>query len=353
MLGDDHVGQPVRLVFGIAVVVLAVEEGDEVGVLLDGSRLSQVGEHRLRRVALLGGAGELGDRQHRHLELAGEDLQPAAHLADLLDPVGARVVGAHQLQVVDDDQAEAAPVLVLGVQPPRLRPQVEQAEVGGVVEPERRLLELVAGAHHLRPVLLRDLPLAQLVAGDPRPAGDEALRQLDLGHLEGEEGDRQPSLHRHVLGDVGDDRALAHRRPRGDDDQVAGLEAAGDRVDVAEAGGGAGQLELAGGELLQPVDLVVEDLREQAEVARLLFVGDVEEQLLGPLGELARFAVALVHPALDLLAGAEQPPQQRVLLDDLGVVLGVAGGRHLGGQLGDVVLAARLLDLRCAGPAPR
>ena len=85
--------------------------------------------------------------------------------------------------------------------------------------------------------------------------------------------------------------------------------------------------------------------REQAEVARLLFVGDVEEQLLGPLGELARFAVALVDPALDLLAGAEQPPQQRVLLDDLGVVLGVAGGRHLRRQLGDVVLAARLLDL--------
>ena len=106
---------------------------------------------------------------------------------------------------------------------------------------------------------------------------------------------------------------------------------------------------LAGGELLEPVDLVVEDLREQAEVAGLLFVGDVEEQLLGPLGELARFAVALVDPALDLLAGAEQASQQRVLLDDLGVVLGVAGGRDLGGQLGDVVLAARLVDLVALG----
>ena len=101
------------------------------------------------------------------------------------------VVGAHQLQVVDDDQAEPALVLLLRVQPARLRPQVEDAEVGGVVEPERRLLQLVAGPHHLRPVLLRDLALAQLVAGDPRPAGDEALRELDLGHLEREEGDRQ------------------------------------------------------------------------------------------------------------------------------------------------------------------
>ena len=106
---------------------------------------------------------------------------------------------------------------------------------------------------------------------------------------------------------------------------------------------------LAGRELLEAVDLVVEDLREESEVAGLLFVGDVEEQLLGPLGELARFAVALVDPALDLLAGAEQAAQQRVLLDDLGVVLGVAGGGHLGGQLGDVVLAAGLLDLVALG----
>ncbi len=81
------------------------------------------------------------------------------------------------------------------MQAARLRPQVEDAEVGRVVEPERRLLQLVAGAHDLGPVLLRHLPLAQLVAGDPRPAGDEALGQLDLGHLEREEGDLGPVQH--------------------------------------------------------------------------------------------------------------------------------------------------------------
>ena len=40
---------------------------------------------------------------------------------------------------------------------------------------------------------------------------------------------------RRVLGEVGHQRRLAHRRPRGEDDQVAGLEAAGDRVEVLEA----------------------------------------------------------------------------------------------------------------------
>ncbi len=42
MLGDDHVGETVRLVLGIAVVVLAEEEGNEVGVLLELPGLAQV-----------------------------------------------------------------------------------------------------------------------------------------------------------------------------------------------------------------------------------------------------------------------------------------------------------------------
>ena len=44
---------------------------------------------RLSR-ALLGRAVELGDRDHRHVQLAREDLQPAADLADLLDAALAR-----------------------------------------------------------------------------------------------------------------------------------------------------------------------------------------------------------------------------------------------------------------------
>ena len=73
VLGDDHVGLARAL--GVAVVVLvAVDEHDDVGVLLDLPRLAQVRELRLRRRPLLGRPRELGDRDDRHLELAGEDL---------------------------------------------------------------------------------------------------------------------------------------------------------------------------------------------------------------------------------------------------------------------------------------
>jgi hypothetical protein len=348
VLGEDHLGDPGRLVVGVALTVgvLAIEEGDHVGVLLDLTRLAQVGEDRPRRRALLRRPRELRDADHRHVELAGEDLQAAAHLPDLLDPVGASVVGAHQLQVVDDDQPEAAIRLLLRVQPPRLGPQVEDPEVGGVVEPQRSVFQLLAGPDDLGPVLLRHLALAQPVARDPRPAGDEALGQLHLRHLQREEGHRRVLLQGDVLGDVGDPGALSHRGPRRDHDQVPGLEATGESVDVLEPRRGPGQLALAAGELLQAVELVAEDLVQPPEVARLLLVGDLKQQPLGVLGQLARVVVALAHPFLDPLAGAEQTPQQRVLLHDLGVVLGISGGRHLGRELGDVVLAARVLDLR-------
>ena len=73
------------------VDLVAVDEGDDVGVLLEAPRLTQVGEHRALVLAVLELAVELRQRDHRALELAGEDLQPAGDLRHLdLAVLGAR-----------------------------------------------------------------------------------------------------------------------------------------------------------------------------------------------------------------------------------------------------------------------
>ena len=69
---------------------------------------------------------------------------------------------------------------------------------------------------------------------------------------------------------------------------------------------------------------IVADL---AEVGGALLVGDLEEQPLGVLDHLARLAVALGDRLLDRLRGRVEAPHQRVLLDDLRVVLGAARRR--------------------------
>ena len=71
----------------LVVVLLAVDEHDDVGVLLDRAGFAQVGELRPLVLALLDRARELRQRQHRHVQLLGHRLQAAGDLRDLLHPV--------------------------------------------------------------------------------------------------------------------------------------------------------------------------------------------------------------------------------------------------------------------------
>ena len=96
----------------VAVVVgLAVDEGDHVGILLDGAGLAQIAEHgALVVAAALAGAGELRERDDGDVQLLGQGLEAAGDGGDLLGAVlvvlacRRRAGGRHQLQVVDDDR---------------------------------------------------------------------------------------------------------------------------------------------------------------------------------------------------------------------------------------------------------
>ena len=97
VLGHDDLGRaPVGRV-GV-VDLVAVEEHHDVGVLLERARLAEVGEHRALVGPLLEAAVELGQGDHRALELAGEDLEAAADLGHLdLAVLGAGPAG-HELE---------------------------------------------------------------------------------------------------------------------------------------------------------------------------------------------------------------------------------------------------------------
>ena len=74
MLGDDHLREPLLVRLLTSVVLVAVDEADDVGVLLDRSRLAQVREYGALVVALLDGPRELRHRDDRYVEVAGEHL---------------------------------------------------------------------------------------------------------------------------------------------------------------------------------------------------------------------------------------------------------------------------------------
>ena len=152
-------------------------------------------------------------------------------------------------------------------------------------------------------------------------------------------------VQRGVLGDVADERALAHRRARRDDDQVARLKAAGDLVEPLEAGGGAGQRRALDREPMELVELLDEHLLDRPEVLLAVVARHLEHRLLGQLHELARRSAVADHALLDLIRALQQAPQQRVLAHDLRVAARVARGRHEARELIDARRAADLLEL--------
>ena len=150
VLGDDALGQIV--VFAVLIVVVVpVEEHDDVGVLLDGARLAQVGEHGALVGAALRSAGELGEADHRHIEFLGHDFQGPGDVGDDLLAVVARAGGAagggHELEIVYDHQAQIIHPAALGV-------HVGHAKGGVVVNEDLGLVQGGGGRGDAAPVLL-------------------------------------------------------------------------------------------------------------------------------------------------------------------------------------------------------
>ena len=149
---------------------------------------------------------------------------------------------------------------------------------------------------------------------------------------------------RRVVDERGAGQALAHAWARGEDDQVAGLEAAGDAVEVLEARGRARDRRAVRRELLELVQLGGEQVVDRAEVLATVVVGDLEDRALGEVDELARRRLVGVHARLDLVGGAQEAAEHRVLADDARVLADVADGGDRAGQQVDRGAAADVLE---------
>src|SRR5699024_2423875 len=172
-----HIG-PVGLLAG--VVGVPVQEQHAVGVLLDGARVAQVGQ--LGPVAgvvalFFHRAGKLTQGNDGHIHLLGHDLEVAGDGADLLDPVFAALARGHQLQVVDDDQADVGPAGVL-VDPADLGLHLGDGDGRGIVHIDGGVVELFGGQGQVLPVGGGQRAGAESLAVDARLGREDAVGQL-------------------------------------------------------------------------------------------------------------------------------------------------------------------------------
>ena len=157
-----------------------------------------------------------------------------------------------------------------------------------------------------------------------------------------------------VLRDVQHERRLAHRRTRRDDDQVGGLEARRHLVEVREAARHAGDRVAAARASASMRSIVGQSsslMREKPSDVALL--RDLEDLLLGDVEQLGGGLPALERLADDRRRDLDEPAQQRLLADDLRVVLDVRRGRHGVDEEADVVLAAGAVELAAPRRARR
>jgi len=84
----------------------AVDEHDDVGVLLDGAGFAEVGELGAAFVAF-GGAGELAEDEDGNLQFFREALEAAGNAGDFFLAVAEAAARGDQLEIIDDEKREA------------------------------------------------------------------------------------------------------------------------------------------------------------------------------------------------------------------------------------------------------
>src|SRR5580658_3056563 len=107
LLGDAELG--FFALFGAGAgfeEVRAVDEHDDVGVLLDSAGFAEVGKLGAAFVAL-GGAGELAENENGYLQFFREAFEAAGDAGDFFLAVAEAATGGDELQVVDDQEREA------------------------------------------------------------------------------------------------------------------------------------------------------------------------------------------------------------------------------------------------------
>ncbi len=289
-------------------------------------------------------ARELGERDHRDVQLLGQPLHRTADVGDLLLAALHPALGAHQLQVVDDDQVEP----VLGLEPPRLGPDLHRRHRRGVVDVEPRPVVGLEGGDQPVPLFLVEPAGPELVEVDPPLAAQQAVEELLGCHLEREDRDRGALVDRRVLGDVERQRRLAHRGAGGEDDQVASLQPGGVLVELGVAGGEAGDRLALFRHLLDRAQRVVRDALDRDEPAAAAGLLQPEEALHRLVEDLDGGAAGGRRLGPQRVRQVEGLAQERAVVDDPGVDRGVGRPRQAVDQRSDVGRPAGPFERRLA-----
>ena len=148
--------------------------------------------------ALLDGAGQLGDGDDGHVEVAGYRFQLASDVAQFLHAVVAPVFApGYELQIVHDHEIEAS----AGVEAAEFGAHLQHGLGGGVVHIDGEVGEGADAGNHAGLRRFAEQAEPQEVAVNLRLGGEEAERELLAAHLQTNHAD-DGALARGVARDI-------------------------------------------------------------------------------------------------------------------------------------------------------
>lgn len=337
LLGNDKLGLAVEALFFLVVGVDLGphEEADEVGILLDRAGFPKIAHARLA-AAGVGIPVQLGEDDDRDVEFFGDAFDPAGNLGDLLFPsVLSRDVGClEELKVIDHDHANA----VLLLEAAGFGLEFVDGEAGGVVDPDGGLGELPGDLHELGEIGLGEEAAAQFLHLHLGAGTEESLYERLGGHLKAEDSDGNGIVFpdRDVLDDVHRERGFPHGGARRDDDHFPAVEAVRHLVEVVELGHDAAGVPVGVIHVVDGLD-DLEDVDPHFLDPFFLsgLVADTEDFFLNGIKEVGRALGPVVGLGDALGAILNDTPKNKLLFEELGVVVEERGGGDVVEEVGD------------------
>src|SRR5712675_2666159 len=321
----------------------AVDEHDDVGVLLDGAGFAEVGELRAALIALWG-AGELAEDEDGNLQLFGEAFKGAGDAGDFFLAIAEAAARGDQLQIIDDEEREA----FVALQAAGFGADFEDGDGAGVVDPDGGGGDGAEGFSHAAPVFAGEMAGAEFVGVDLGYGGDEALEERLLGHFEAEDGDGLAAADADVFGEVEGERGFSLRGARGEDQQLGGLQAGGQLVQLDIAGGDAGDAFAFAEDFFEALEIVADDVLDGDEAGADAVFGELEDGRFGVVEDGVGAVFALEGALLNIVGGVDEIAEDGFFFDDARVVLDVGDAGHAIGERGEVGGAAGGFEITAA-----
>ncbi|CAB4937000.1 unannotated protein [freshwater metagenome] len=178
-----------------------------------------------------------------------------------------------------------------------------------------------------------------------RLGGEQAHDDLVTAHLEGEDDAGETVLDRGGSADIKAQGRLAERWSCRDDDELAGVKAVRQFVELNESGGNTDHLATAVRDRLDLVQGLAHDVAQRKVILARAAIGDVVDLGLRAVDHVVDITGSGVAHLHDSGAGLDEAAQDCLLADDAPVIAAIRGCRHHGDERVEVGGAADAGDV--------